>query len=640
MEKIAEQIKEGLIQNLSEESSFYTPQELLSSGVPAVVVETLRRNISDTIESGMNLPESDWVDTKSGKVVAAWEHFVTASKNHIKIPSSKISALIAEAVEQCLELAAKPRQAVPEIIFKSRKKRDLGSLKKSVENLTINQQLGYALLRYMEKKEKNELTLDQAREVVKKIDQKLIEDYHPLKWANTLKPLFDIAGPAIDSELLRIYFEDKEMYVEAKKFDMLDHAVDETEFIEIMSSAELLQTDSESQGQSQLFEMADENDTIVSDEESQPTIGKVDEHQEKLAEGDSESKDEKTDLKEEKPDTDEADSDLRDETDKKEIPATKDSGEPLEEPVEEQENIVDLFSEINREKPGSSDMFYLEKRDETKPSVVESEESEIEGDNITLLNKFVFDESVSDESADDEDHTDAEDEKEPSSIYEEMNLVKENRNRAERMSDIFDSEPEESEDDEPELVLSYKVLEVEDEEDDTDSLASESKPQEEDMEDFSEKTETDMNTEDDSDEEDDDLPMWRSFLERDDIETESGYEYEEETETGTEGHEEPDDDFIEEPIYDLTAEESDPDEKLQEISKWLDDERQRFIEEIFSNSEMAYEQALLEIMDFNNWKSASHYLEKEIFSRNRIDVYDEAAVDFTDRLHSYFMQNK
>jgi len=43
---------------------------------------------------------------------------------------------------------------------------------------------------------------------------------------------------------------------------------------------------------------------------------------------------------------------------------------------------------------------------------------------------------------------------------------------------------------------------------------------------------------------------------------------------------------------------------------------------------------------FDDWKSASQYLEKEIFNKNRIDIYSEIAVDFTDYLHSYFMEYK
>ncbi|MEX0944959.1 MAG: hypothetical protein WD513_00815, partial [Balneolaceae bacterium] len=118
-------------------------------------------------------------------------------------------------------------------------------------------------------------------------------------------------------------------------------------------------------------------------------------------------------------------------------------------------------------------------------------------------------------------------------------------------------------------------------------------------------------------------------------------ETETETEMDVEDKERLDEDgFIEEPIYDLTKEEPAIEQKIGGLNEWMLDEKDTFIEELFGDSEDAYEQALADIIEFEDWKQASRYIEKEIFTRNRIDVYDEIAVDFTDRLHSYFLENK
>lgn len=649
MEKIAEKITEGLVQQLPKDKSIVTPQELFSSGVPSVVVATIQDEVSRTVESGMKLPESNWVDTDSDHVIAAWNHFVDISKDHIKIPVSKIHYLLEEAVEQCLELSVKPRQSIPEIIFKTRKKIDLDRAKSAVANLPVNQELGFALIRYMEKKGKTELTKQQARDIIKKIDQKLVEDYHPLSWAKALKPVFELAGPDIHSELLRIFFEDKEKHVAARKFDLLEKKVDETEFIEIMSSAELLEVEDDEESQPKLFdssaekeiksggEIQEEQSTLEEVPEKETSVSEFEE-QERLKMKKSTSSSEESVEDEENPvsDTEEG-KQQQDQVEDQELAESMDlenaeESEKSDQPKTGEKNIVDLFSEIDQKEGDDDDLYYLEKSKNPELSTIDSgEESEGDDDNITLINKFIFDESESEETAEEGEKPNEQDEKrEPSSIYEEMNLVKEDQNRTERMSDLFDDRSDDDEDeeekpDDSETALSYKILEVEEDED----------VQEDELQ---QREET--HTEADDDEEEEDLPMWRSFLERDELEAESGYEYEEETDPDSEEEEEETEEgFIEEPIYDLTVEEADPDEKLREISKWLDDEKDRFIEEIFSNSESAYEQALLEIIDFDDWKSASLYLEKEIFSRNRIDVYDEAAVDFTDRLHSYFMQN-
>lgn len=649
MEQFAEQITESLIQQLPKEADFFTPQELLSYGISSVVVETLRRNVVSTIESGMNLPATDWVQTDSEKVLAAWNAFVDVSKQHIRIPASRISNLLEEAVEQCLELALKPRQSVPEIIFKTRKTIDPETAKLRVAALVVNQQLGLALLRYMEKKEKPELSLDEARELIRKVDEKLVENYHPLNWAQSLKPVFELAGSAVHSELFRMYFEDKEKLGIARKFDLLEKDLNETEFIEFMSSADLLDVDDFEDSQSELFVTDEEIPTQAEDEEE-------DSFEEESVELDEEK------VNPEFLEDDEPPFDLEDENEPEEQPVFEDKifeeadeeeqetiqqdyppedeeledGKPEieesedldleDEKTQKEENIVNLFSQITKEED-DGDLYYLEKEEESRLSLVEPEEED-DDDNITLLNKFMFDESVSDNDEDFEDESENEirPKKEPSSIYDEMNLVKENHQRNERAPEVFDEISDEEdagdEEDESDEGLSYKIETREEEDEDA---LEESQPVENEAE------EPDAESEED-------LPMWRSFLERDDLETDSGYEYEDEDDDEEEFEDE--EEFIEEPIYDLTVSEPDPEEKLRDISKWMDDEKDRFIEEIFRSSEVAYEQALIEILDFDSWKSASHYLEREVFSRNRIDVYDEAAVDFTDRLHSYFMENK
>lgn len=673
MEQISEQITESLIQELPQKTDFFTPQELLSSGVPALVVETLRKNVTSTLESGMNVPASDWVQTDSEKVLIAWNAFVEVAKMHARIPASKISYLLEEAVEQCLELALKPRQAVPEIIFKTRETIDLETAKIRVAEIEVNQQLGLGLLRYMEKKGKSELNIDQVRELVKKIDEKLVEDYHPLNWAQLLKPVFDIAGPSVNSGLFRIFFEDKEMPDVARKFDLLEKEINEQEFIEHMSSMELLDVDEFEDDEPQFFVSSEEAESETEQEfESAPWETEVT--------GFEAAEDEPTEEEpvEEQKDWDEAGEEKSptapEEAEESEEPEEEESEEEEEEPEEEEssqqeENIVGLFSQYKKEVNDDTDLFYLEKEEESSLSLVEPDDEPQEGgdDNVTLLNKFMFDESISEpdkmdedkeieEPTEDEIAEEAEDEfeeaaeegeedktetleKEPTSIYEEMNLIKENQNTTERMSEGFD-EPSEEEEDETDSELSYNIGSEDKDEphaetdvDEPDSLASAGQPKKSDEDGY----EKDVEEKEDAD----DLPMWRSFLERDELETESGYEYEnEDEEDSDEEFGEDEEGFIEEPIYDLTAEEPDPEEKLRDISKWLDDEKDWFVEEIFSHSEAAYEQALIEIVDFNDWKSASLYLEREVFSRNRIDVYDEAAVDFTDRLHSYFMENK
>lgn len=101
--------------------------------------------------------------------------------------------------------------------------------------------------------------------------------------------------------------------------------------------------------------------------------------------------------------------------------------------------------------------------------------------------------------------------------------------------------------------------------------------------------------------------------------------------------------FIDDPIVDLTEpeedEESGESESARKLREEMEDERSYFAEEIFRGSERAYEEALREIAAYESWKEASRFIEKNIFKRNLVDIYSEPAVDFTDRLHSWFMEH-
>lgn len=145
-------------------------------------------------------------------------------------------------------------------------------------------------------------------------------------------------------------------------------------------------------------------------------------------------------------------------------------------------------------------------------------------------------------------------------------------------------------------------------------------------------------------EEDADTPIWMNYMseedktaleEQDEVPEElsvTGYEEESGTPVDEDG-------FIEEPIIDLREEES-REEETGDLSKYLSDERDRFVEEIFGGSEQAYDEAIEKIAGYENWRSASKYIQEEVFKRNMVNLYSKTAVNFTDRLQNYFLEKE
>ena len=686
MEKFIRKISTAFIKKLPKQKTFYTSKDFTQAGFPLFLTGRLKTEIEKQAMESVSLPDSEWINTDAPAVQEAWQNFSEAVKTEIRLPENAADKIITNAVENCLKMAVQPKRSIPVLLFNGDDELDYAELKKRSAEITINGHLAYGLVRYMEKKQKDSIYIENARTVIEKIDQKLVSDYNPLNWLEILKPVFGLAGPSVDSDLLRMFFEDKGLHRAAKKFDLLDDIVDETGFIEIMSSAELLDFEGYSDDQQNLFV----DSSVMKKEDHQKEFEEDDEevNLEPEAKREEISEDEDSDDLNSQFGLDiEDDDDLQDEepagvnikTEEEvddEVEKTDDKDEideddlnsffiTEEEPDETEEAPFDLDEEddLPVEKEPQANIKPEEEIEgepeetEAKPvtdaqdeiSSKEDEDEEESEQEVTLLNRFTFDDSFSDEEDEESD------EDSQSTIYSELNLVKEDREQV-TLQSLFDQVDEDEEEDEDEKITGlFTQDESEDEEETYESEIqsdSESKLPADDEEtdspflynDFTEEEEPDefipqriSDQSDEDDDDDDEVPMWRSFLERDDVEDESDFQFEDDDDEIAETDE---DGFIEEPIFDLTTDEPEIDEKIGQISQWLEDEQDRFVEKLFGNSDAAYEQALSEIVDFDDWKNASKFIEKEIFSRNRIDVYDEIAVDFTDRLHTYFMEYK
>jgi hypothetical protein len=693
MEKFIRKISTAFIKKLPEQKTFYTSKDFTEAGFPPFLTGRLKAEIEKEVLESVALPETEWINTDAPAVQAAWQAFAETLKSEVRLPEHASDKIITKAVENCLKMAIQPKRSIPALLFIGDDELDYPELKKRAAAITINGHLAYGLVRYMEKKQKDSIYIENARTVIEKIDQKLVSDYNPLNWLDVLKPVFELAGPSVDSDLLRMFFEDKGLHRAAKKFDLLDDTVDETGFIEVMSSAELLDFEGYDDDQQTLFEEStagkkedqqkefeeDDEDLnlrpeaeeeVISEEEDSDDLNSLygldveDEEDEELAGEAIKAEEQLIETVEEADETVEID-----EEDLNSFFITEEDEDETEEPPFDLDEEEDLPEEKEPEAQIKPEEEIDEKTEETEEKTVTDEPDEIfsedveddkkdedeSDEEVPLLNRFTFDDSFFEE--DDEVE---EDEDSRATIYSELNLVKEDREQV-TLQSLFDQVDEAEEEEEENKVIDlFSQDESEDEEETNESeiqsdLESKLPADEEESDslflynDFTEEEEpdevipesiSDQSVEDDGEVEDDDgeVPMWRSFLERDDVEEEAAFQFEDEddeeaAETGEDG-------FIEEPIYDLTTEEPETDEKIGQISQWLEDEQDRFIENLFGNSEAAYEQALAEIVDFDDWRKASKFIEKEIFSRNRIDVYDEIAVDFTDRLHTYFMEYK
>lgn len=80
-------------------------------------------------------------------------------------------------------------------------------------------------------------------------------------------------------------------------------------------------------------------------------------------------------------------------------------------------------------------------------------------------------------------------------------------------------------------------------------------------------------------------------------------------------------------------------DRAKKLLDLLEPNFETFVVEIFLNDELDFYKHLENIVAYDQWRSAGRYITRDVFGRNRIDLYSEPAVMFTDAVQEFFDQN-
>lgn len=139
----------------------------------------------------------------------------------------------------------------------------------------------------------------------------------------------------------------------------------------------------------------------------------------------------------------------------------------------------------------------------------------------------------------------------------------------------------------------------------------------------------------DNDEEE--KPMWQQFISPEQRDLIMGTKSDEDEDSDP-GILVENDEFIDEPVVDIMTDEEEA--ALPNLRVHLLGQEVFYIEELFGGSESDYEHVLARLAVHDKWESASEYLQKEVFASDFVDMYSDAAIDFTDQLQSFFNDQK
>lgn len=540
MQRTIQQITQQLVDQLPENDQYYRLDELRSWDFPSFVIRRIKIELERNLVESMIIPKTDWANTQSDAVLDAWQKFVDAIQAEARLPASYGKTVIETAVADVIEMLVQPRKNVPHVIFGTDEELTAEEIRERLKAVVVYPHFSRLIPRYMQKKELDTLTKKRCAAIISNADKKLTENYSPLNWAQMLEPLFKLVGGNIDTNLLRLFFEDKDMPRIARKLDLMNDTLSRAHLIEVLSSPDLLDFEGYEDEQSSLF--GNQPETLS----DQPKQSSHIPEPTKKPESKKDSSDEETNV-------DEAFG-IAEEKESKEVESTEET--------EADETLNKNFTEPEEE---FSDKKIEEDADSLNAVFREQDEEVIAGE-----------------------ATDSDQEK----VIEE--------NAAE--------DPEEEKPQEIDLKA--------DKENDQESVEETDQP-----------VEQSSSQNGQSSQDDEETPIWMRYMSDEEVE-----EYEKEQAAEKEAEE---NGFIEEPIIDLTKEDA-SDEEVKALKKQLKVDREFFVEEIFRGSDRAFEEAVEEIASHDSWRDVSKYIEKDIFKRNLVDMYSEAALDFTDQLQTYF----
>lgn len=633
-------ITASLLERLPEEQLYYTPSELQDAGFPGFLVNRIKLELERNLADSVVLPDSDWADMQTDSVQDAWENFLNAIHAETRIPQSFLKSVVENAVEDTLDLLAEPQRVVIDTLFRNEDSATLVDLQVRRAWITINGYLADAVIRYMSRRNITEIDKVRAGNIVRQIDTHLSAGYTPLKWAQALETWFQLFGETIPAPLVQRYFDDKGLRNTSRKFQDIEEGLSKSRLIEYFSIPDYDYDEYEAE----LTSESTEPDNIAV--QTEPEVADSSDETDAALDSPKNS----TETEEEihpsaNADSAETETDLLD-PETAETTTKKDLADPADAIFGSDSNSVTT----GKASGGSQDKESVEYDpfldDTLSPDPINDDDDFI----ATLKATEITVDSVADEDSEVEEEVDEVDDSvnETTSAEEDNDLDKESTLSQEEsdeempiwqkfLSEETDSE-EESDDEILQNVNTSTIADLA-----ASDLNDEENSATEDFDFDSEIPEQKKSTPAIEDALNFDLADSESQQKEDDLAA-TDEETEEISEAGDSAEKASDNDEtdISSRYFNNDHEEEDViylTDEAKELFKYLESSKDAYIETLFRNDEASFYTQLNEISSFNDWQTAGRYIMRDIFARNRVDMYSDEAVNFTDLLQQYFEDN-
>lgn len=211
-------IKQHLLQLLPDDGSAITVSQLKHWGFPEIIADRIHLEISDEMYSLISSALTSWINIDEAEYVRSTDNYVESIIAITKIPSDVLSTYIERVINEIIEQSLQPRIKIPQQLFGGDKSLNFAEITYRSRYVMQHKTLVTAILRYMERKGLTELTIEQATDLIKKIDERLVATYTPEDWANALEMPFSMMEGRMEAGMIFRFFEHRGVSTYADKF--------------------------------------------------------------------------------------------------------------------------------------------------------------------------------------------------------------------------------------------------------------------------------------------------------------------------------------------------------------------------------------------------------------------------------------
>ena len=235
MQALITSLTDKYVALLDQSRDYFTPANLEERGFPTFLVRRISLELENNLADSIVPPKSDWANMNSESVIAAWEYFLYAIHEATRLPVVYARSVIETSIADILELLVEPRKNIPSSLFLGRAELTLEELQEQAGYMVVQTAFANALPKYMVKRGLGLLSAQKCAEVVAQLDHRMTSNFTALQWAQQFEPWYQLMGEEIDSELVRLFFLDKNDHTRAARFDIENGSVSKTELIEILT---------------------------------------------------------------------------------------------------------------------------------------------------------------------------------------------------------------------------------------------------------------------------------------------------------------------------------------------------------------------------------------------------------------------